>query len=105
MHPKLSLAGLLFGAIWSTPAPAHDIYTNLTEDDRAATTMTAGPHISSYRPQALRCWWRGAGCAYPPIALCIAPFTVIMGRRAVDTDADRSIEGKTVQVMVITPSW
>ena len=31
MHPKLSLAGLLFGAIWSTPVLAHDIYTNLTD--------------------------------------------------------------------------
>jgi len=31
MHPKLSLAELLFGAIWSTPVPAHDIYANLTD--------------------------------------------------------------------------
>ena len=71
MHPKLSLAGLLSAqsgrrpCLHTTSTPTSPTGT----DNRAATTMTAAPHVSSYRPQALRCWWRGVGCAYPPISV------------------------------------
>ena len=30
-YSKLSLVGAVFGAIWSTPVLAHDIYSNLTD--------------------------------------------------------------------------
>jgi hypothetical protein len=31
MHSKLSLVGVLVGAIWSAPVLSHDIYSNLTD--------------------------------------------------------------------------